>query len=146
MLVDQTFQMVDQLDPRVAERWELPAATFVAEIDLALLLASVRPNAAVTPPRYPAAWRDLAFVVDGAAAWGEIERDITAGGANGGLEDVALRDVYRGPQVPGGKKSFAVRLTFRSATGTLSDADVDKAIGRIASRLQHRFGAAIRSS
>ncbi len=135
-----------QLDPRVAEMWELPAGTFVAEIDLALLLASVLPSAAATPPRYPAAWRDLAFVVDGATGWGEIEADIRAAGTKGGLEDVALRDVYRGAQIPTGKKSFAVRLVFRSASGTLSDADVDRAVGRIESRLQHRFGATVRAS
>ncbi|MDE3112463.1 MAG: phenylalanine--tRNA ligase subunit beta [Chloroflexota bacterium] len=135
-----------QLDPRVAEMWELPPATFVAEVDLALLLASVRPNAALTPPRYPAAWRDLAFVVDDATAWRDVETDIRAAGAKGGLEDVALRDLYRGAQVPAGKKSFAVRLTFRSPAGTLSDADVDRAVAKIEARLLHRFGATIRAS
>lgn len=134
-----------QLDPRVAERWELPAATFVAEIDLALLLASVRPPLAAAPPRYPAAWRDLAFVVDEATAWGDVEREIASTGAKSGLEEVALRDVYRGPQAGDGKKSFAVRLFFRSAKGTLSDADVDRAIGRLEGRLRHRFGAILRT-
>ncbi|MBU6423234.1 MAG: hypothetical protein KGQ88_04270, partial [Chloroflexi bacterium] len=135
-----------QLHPRVAEMWELPEATFVAEVDLALLLASVRPNAATAPPRYPSAWRDLAFVVDEAAAWLEIETDIRAVGVKGGLEDVALRDLYRGAQIPAGKKSFAVRLTFRSRSGTLSDADVERSVGKIEARLLHRFGATVRAS
>jgi phenylalanyl-tRNA synthetase beta chain len=130
-----------QLDPRVAEMWELPGATFLAEIDLAWLLASVRPRSALAPPRYPAAWRDLAFVVDAATPWGEVESDIQGAGARSGLEAIALRDVYQGPQIPAGKKSLAVRLTFRSASGTLSDDEIDRAIARIDSRLRHRFGA-----
>jgi phenylalanyl-tRNA synthetase beta chain len=135
-----------QLDPRVAEAWDLPEHTFVAELDLALLLASVHPPAAATPPRFPAAWRDLAFVVDEAAGWGDVQREIEAAGARSDLEAIALRDVYRGPQAGQGKKSFAVRLTFRSATGTLSDVDVDRAIGRIEGRLRHRFGAQVRQA
>lgn len=135
-----------QLDPRVAAAWELPDATFVAEIDLAALLDVSRPPQAVTPPRFPAAWRDLAFVVDEATPWGDVQADIEAAGAKAGLEQTALRDLYRGPQVGEGKKSFAVRLTFRSPLGTLADTDVDKAIGRIEGRLRHRFGATVRVS
>ena len=134
-----------QLDPRVAEMWELPHATFLAEIDLGALLDVRRPPSATMPPRYPAAWRDLAFVVEEATPWGEVLADIEAAGQRAGLETVALRDVYRGAQAGEGKKSFAVRLTFRSATGTLSDAEVDKAIGRIEGRLRHRFGATVRA-
>lgn len=135
-----------QLDPRVAAAWELPASTFVAEIDLASLLDSVRPLAALAPPRYPAARRDIAFVVDEAVAWGDVEREIDAAGGKSGLEQIALRDVYRGPQAGEGKKSFAVRLTFRSPAGTLSDADVDRAVGRVEGRLRHRLGAVTRSA
>ncbi|MBI2323991.1 MAG: phenylalanine--tRNA ligase subunit beta [Chloroflexi bacterium] len=136
---------IGQLDPRVAAMWELPQTTYLAEIDLASLLDVQRPPQAVTPPRFPAAWRDLAFVVDEAVAWAGVMHEIEAAGQKAGLEQVALRDVYRGPQAGEGKKSFAVRLTFRSATGTLSDADVDKAIARIEGRLRHRFGAAVRA-
>ncbi len=137
---------IGQLDPRVAEEWEVPASTFIAEIDLAALLDVRRRPEAATPPRFPAAWRDLAFIVDEATAWEDVRADMEAAGQKAGLEAIALRDVYRGPQAGAGKKSFAVRLTFRSPTGTLSDADVDKAIGRIEGRLRHRFGATVRTS
>jgi phenylalanyl-tRNA synthetase beta chain len=140
----RTALVMGQLDPRVAASWELPRATYVAEIDLASLLDVAAPAAAVMPPRYPAAWRDLAFVVAEDAPWAEVRTEIETA-VKGGLESVALRDVYRGPQAGEGKKSFAVRLAFRSAAGTLSDADVDRAIGRIEGRLRHRFGATVRS-
>ena len=133
-----------QLDPRVAAMWDLPAATFVAEIDLALILTSVRPAAAVEPPRYPPANRDLAVVVDEERPYGEVEQAIVEA-AKGVVESVALRDVYRGPQVGAGKKSFAVRVVLRSVAGTLAEGDVDKAMRRIQGRLERALGAILRA-
>jgi len=141
----RTALAIGQLDPRVARMWELPHATYIAEIDLRALLDVSQPVAAVTPPRYPAAWRDLAFVVDESVPWGDLRREIEAAGAKCGLEGIALRDVYRGPQPGEGKKSFALRVVFRSPSGTLSDADIDRAVGRIEGRVRHRFGASLRA-
>jgi phenylalanyl-tRNA synthetase beta chain len=140
---ERTFLVVGQLDPRVAETWELPAETFIAEIDLAIWQASARPTRVAAPPRFPAALRDLAVVVDEATPYGDVEREITAA-AGKDLESVALLDLYRGQQAGAGKKSFAVRLTFRSASGTLGEADVERLIKRVVGRLQHTTGATIR--
>ncbi|MEK7285387.1 MAG: phenylalanine--tRNA ligase subunit beta [Chloroflexota bacterium] len=142
---DRTVVTAGQLDPRVAARWDLPAATFVAELDLVGLFESVRPALATVPPRYPAAWRDLAVVVPEQVAYGDVEREIRSAGAKAGLETVALVDLYRGPQVGDGKKSFAVRLVVRSPSGTLSDAEVERAVGRIEGRLRHALGATFRA-
>jgi phenylalanyl-tRNA synthetase beta chain len=140
---DRTDFIAGQLDPRVAEKWELPAETFVAEIDLAAWHESSPAPRVAAPSRYPAALRDLALVLDEATPYGDVEREIrTAAGAD--LESIALLDLYRGPQVGVGKKSFAVRLRFRSATGTLAETDVERLVKRVAGRIQHTFGATIR--
>jgi phenylalanyl-tRNA synthetase beta chain len=134
-----------QVDPRVARLWELPAETFIAELDLAQLLAEIPARrTAVQPPRYPAAVRDLAIVVDEARPYAEIEQAVVES-AKGLVESVALRDVYRGPQAGDGKKSFAVRIVLRSPSGTLSEDDVDKAMRRIQGRLERGMGAVLRS-
>jgi phenylalanyl-tRNA synthetase beta chain len=135
--------MIGQVDPRVAERWELPAETFVAELDLASLLAVVKPRVAKVPPRFPAALRDIAIVVDEAVTYGAVRDEVT-GAAKDLLESLTLLDVYRGPQLSEGKKSFAVRLVLRSATGTLTDEDVDRVIKRIEGRVLHRLSGVIR--
>jgi phenylalanyl-tRNA synthetase beta chain len=140
---EKTDLVVGQLDPRVAEKWELPAETFIAEVDLAAWQESVRPPRVAAPPRFPAALRDLAVVVDEVTPYGDLEREIRAAAAKD-LESVALLDVYRGQQVGAGKKSFAVRLTFRSASGTLGEADVERLVKRVAGRLQHALVATIR--
>ena len=131
-----------QLDPRVAARWDLPAETFIAEVDLASLLAVARP-AAVAPSRFPAAMRDLAVVVEEGRPYGEVEQAIREA-AKGLVESVSLLDLYRGPQAGEGRKSFAVRLVLRAPDRTLSEADVAKVMKRIEGRLLHQIGAAIR--
>jgi phenylalanyl-tRNA synthetase beta chain len=132
-----------QLDPRVAERWDMPANTFVAELDLAALLAMCKAHDAQTPPRYPAALRDVAIVVDESVTYGAVGDEVT-GAAKDLLESVTLLDVYRGAQVGAGKKSFALRLVLRSQTGTLTDAEVAKVTGRIEGRVLHKLGGTIR--
>jgi phenylalanyl-tRNA synthetase beta chain len=132
-----------QLDPRVAELWELPEATFVAELDLHILLEDVQPVKAAVPPRFPAALRDIAFVVDEAVPFGDLAAEVRSA-AKDVLESLTLLDVYRGPQLSEGKKSFAVRLVLRSATGTLTDENVDRVIKRIEGRVLHRLSGVIR--
>jgi phenylalanyl-tRNA synthetase beta chain len=133
-----------QVDPRVADQWELPAETFIAELDVAALLDRVSPPQVAPPPRYPAALRDLAIVLDEATPYAAVEEAVRAAG-KGIVESVSLRDVYRGPQVGEGRKSFAVRLVLRSPDATLTDADVDRAVKRIEGRMLHQLGATMRS-
>ncbi|MDP9321390.1 MAG: phenylalanine--tRNA ligase subunit beta [Chloroflexota bacterium] len=135
--------MIGQLDPRVAERWELPAETYIGEVDLLSLLAVVRPRTAKVPPKFPAANRDVAFVVDDAVPYAAVRDEVT-GAAKELLESLTLLDVYRGPQIGGGKKSFALRLVLRSQTGTLTDADVERVLKRIEGRVLHKLGGTIR--
>jgi phenylalanyl-tRNA synthetase beta chain len=141
----RTVRLGGQLDPRVAAMWELPDETFIAEIDLAHLLAEIPARAAAdAPPRYPPAVRDLAIVVDETRPYAEVARAISES-AKGTVESVSLRDLYRGAQVGEGKKSFAVRIVLRSAAGTLSEEDVEKALRRIQGRLERSLGAVLRS-
>jgi phenylalanyl-tRNA synthetase beta chain len=141
----RTVALSGQLDPRVAAMWSLPDETFIAELDLAQLLAeSSARRAAVEPPRYPPAIRDLAIMVPESLPYGDVERAILEA-AKGVAESVALRDLYRGAQVGEGKKSFAVRIVLRSHDGTLSEEDVDRAMRRIQGRLERQMGATLRS-
>jgi phenylalanyl-tRNA synthetase beta chain len=123
--------------------WELPAETLVAEIDLAVWQESSRPARVAAPPKFPPALRDLAVVVDEAIPYADVEREIRAAGGKD-LESIALLDLYRGEQTGAGKKSLAVRLTFRSASGTLGEADVERLVKRVTGRLAHALEAALR--
>ena len=60
------------------------------------------------------------------------------------LEDVSLFDIYKGEQVPEGKKSVAFSLSFRASDRTLVDEDVNTAMARILKNLEKNFGAQLR--
>ena len=54
-------------------------------------------------------------------------------------------DVYRGGQIPEGKKSIAFSVAFQSSERTLSDEDARTLRERIVAALAARFGAELRA-
>ncbi|MDV3426552.1 MAG: hypothetical protein LIR50_05115, partial [Bacillota bacterium] len=52
--------------------------------------------------------------------------------------------VYKGKQIPEGKKSIAYRIVYRSEDKTLTDKDVNKVHSKILSTLEFNLGAELR--
>jgi len=85
----------------------------------------------------------IAVVVDDAVSAADLAGAIrAAGGAL--LADARLFDVYRGGQLPPGKKSVAFSLAFQAADRTLTDAEVADAKARIVETVSRRLGARLR--
>jgi phenylalanyl-tRNA synthetase beta chain len=90
-------------------------------------------------PQYPAVERDLALLVpDRVPAKTVLDAIRSRGG--GLLEDVSLFDHYRGEGVPGGARSVAFGLRFRSPDRTLKDKEVDRAVTAIVGLLKEELG------
>lgn len=128
-----------ELHPKVVAALGLPSRTVAAELDLDVLIAaSEDPVAARTLVTSPAAYTDLAVVVDEAVTAGSLEASL-ATGAGEMLESITLFDVYRGDQVGPGRKSLAYRLAFRAPDRTLRTEEVsalrDAALARAAADL-----------
>ncbi len=62
------------------------------------------------------------------------------------LESLSVFDVYEGENIPAGTRSIAWRLRFRSPDRTLTDEEVDSAIGRITSALEEKLNVGIRGA
>jgi phenylalanyl-tRNA synthetase beta chain len=93
---------------------------------------------------FPAVRQDLAFVVDeGVLAGDLIDAAREASGPE--LSEMRVFDVYRGGQIPDGKKSIAFRVAFQSPERTLSDEDARTLRERIVAALADRFGAELRA-
>ena len=71
-----------------------------------------------------------------------IENAIRAG-AGKLLERIDLFDVYKGKQIPEGKKSVAYNITMRSPDRTLTDEDVAQAMEKILNHLS-TLGVSVR--
>jgi phenylalanyl-tRNA synthetase beta chain len=61
------------------------------------------------------------------------------------LREMRVFDVYRGGQIPDGKKSIAFSVSFQSPERTLSDEDARALRERIVAALAERFGADLRA-
>ena len=137
--------VVGQLHPAVAARFDLEGRTVVmAELDFDTLVENAQSQPEVAPlARFPGLDRDLALVLDRAAAHADVAAALrTAGGDL--LEGVTLFDVYEGPQVPAGKKSLAYTLRFRAPDRTLTDTEADAAVELLVAEVGARFGATVR--
>ena len=131
-----------QLHPAVLERCGLPKGTCAAELDIdAIAFGSTLPSPRVSP--FPAVFQDVSLVVDAeVAAQGVI--DAVRDGAGDLLEDIALFDVYTGPQIGAGRKSLTLALRFRAADRTLTEDEASAARDTGVAAAGQRFGAALR--
>ena len=94
-------------------------------------------------PKYPAATRDIAVIVDEETGAGDmmlVMKD--AGGKR--IEKIELFDVFSGEQIGAGRKSVAYAITMRSPEGTLTDEEVEAVMKKILKALEKDFGAQLR--
>jgi phenylalanyl-tRNA synthetase beta chain len=134
-----------EMHPMTAQAYDLGNRTMlVAEFDLEAILAAVPNRYAYSPvPRFPAALRDIAVIVDEAVTAERIAAETRAAGGEL-LRGVHLFDLYRGGSIPPGKKSLAYALTYQADDRTLTDKEVDKAHKKIEDRLKHVLQAQVR--
>jgi phenylalanyl-tRNA synthetase beta chain len=136
---------VGWLHPRVARAFDLEREGVVLfEANLERLAA--RPAARARFQEFsplPVSRRDLAVVLDKAKHYAEVEAAVR-GCRISELQDVLLFDVYEGKNIPEGRKSLAIRLTFGLPDRTLTDAEVAGFVEKIVAALGARLGAVLR--
>jgi phenylalanyl-tRNA synthetase beta chain len=115
---------VGEIHPLVCRQWDLDAAAGF-EVDLAPLVAAspVGDETYDDVISYPAVNQDVAVVVDESLPAAEIRAAVLEGGGEL-LRSAEVFDIYRGEQVGEGRKSLALRLSFRAADRTLTDEEV----------------------
>lgn len=144
----QDVGWVGQLAPALADARGLPSVdpVLVAEIDLDLAAPDYDPDWQVEMaplPRHPSVVRDLSIVVAADLPAASVRGTIHAS-APPTLVAVREFDRYQGKSLPEGKVSLSLRLTFRAADRTLTDAEVQNASDTILSALASTHGATLR--
>jgi phenylalanyl-tRNA synthetase beta chain len=138
-----------QLARRIADEFKLRQDAFVAELRLEPLLEAVdRTRAALKfkpLPRYPAVERDFSLIVADGVTFAQVAETIRALQIPE-VESIEAADLFRGGQIPPGKFSLMIRVTFQSAQATLAEAQVQDFSARIVSALQEKLGAVLRTS
>lgn len=139
--------VLGELHPRWRQRWELPQAPVLFEIDLDAVVARDIP-AFVAVPRFQPAERDIAVMVADAVTHAAVMEAVWSAPAGGLLRDALLFDVYKPKQASGGlaagEKSLAVRLTLASADATLTDEQIEGAVRAVVDSITQRLGGRLR--
>jgi phenylalanyl-tRNA synthetase beta chain len=141
---EKIFGCVGRLSSAAAEAAAIKEHIYIAELDFETMSKST-PDviSAKELARFPSADRDIAIVVENAILAKEIESEIRAIGGEL-IDDVWVFDLYKGKNIPQGKKSLAFGMKFRLPERTLTDDEVNQALAKIVGALERRFGAELR--
>ena len=136
--------LIGQLHPIVAGSFGLEGEFYVGELLLEPLFEAAEVGFEYRPVgRFPNVKVDIALMVNEGLEESAVEGAIVRhGGEN--LAYVRLFDVYKGPQIPSGKKSLAFALEFGSPDRTLTDEETHREMDRLISAVEKAFGAELR--
>jgi phenylalanyl-tRNA synthetase beta chain len=140
--------LAGQLGRRAAERFKLRQDACVVELELDPFCAGYRAARAALRykplSRFPAVERDFSLLLsEGTAFAGVVEAIQTLGIAE--VSDVEAVDLFRGKNVPEGKFSLLVRVTFESSHATLTESQLSDFSSRIVTALEQKLRASLRA-
>lgn len=136
--------VLGEIHPTVAENYTFSYPVYVAELDVANIYNNADLTVEFKPlPKFPAVTRDFSLVCDEETEVGTLEDVLSSAGVKL-LEKITLFDVYRGSQLPEGKKSVSFSVTLRSADHTLTVEEADQAAKKLLSALEKKMGVTIR--
>ncbi|AJX32266.1 phenylalanine--tRNA ligase subunit beta [Burkholderia oklahomensis] len=142
---------IGELHPRLMQKYELPHAPVMFEIDADALVARTLPVPSEVS-KFPPVRRDIAVVVDQKvevqALFDEMKKAL-AEDACKFVQKVALFDEFRAKSntssgLSAHEKSLAFRVTLQDPAGTLQDEMVDQAIQTLVDRMARVYGARLR--
>ncbi|MGP1678802.1 MAG: phenylalanine--tRNA ligase subunit beta [Burkholderiales bacterium] len=143
MIDGKTIGWLGELHPRWQQKYELPLAPVLFELDLAAMLAAPMPQYREVS-KFPPVIRDLAVLVDEAVpAQALLEAMQSSRPAL--VQDLWLFDLYRGKGVAADKKSLAFRVVMQDTSKTLTDLETEAAMAQLLQLLVQRFGAKLRT-
>ncbi|MGB9405112.1 MAG: phenylalanine--tRNA ligase subunit beta [Candidatus Acidiferrales bacterium] len=134
---------------KAAELFKLRQEIFIAELQLEPLLEAIdaaRASRRYEPlPRFPAVERDFSLLLPDGTKFAQVEAAIRVLKISE-LTQIQAVDLFRGKNVPAGKFSLLVRVTFQSAQATFTDAHLADFSARIVATLEKSVGASLRAS
>jgi phenylalanyl-tRNA synthetase beta chain len=137
-----------QLARRVAEKLKLRQDVFLAELQLDPVYAAMRAAKEARRyeplPRFPSVERDFSLLLADGTKFSDVTKTIQSLGIKE-ISAIEAMDLFRGKNVPAGKYSLLVRVTFQSREATLTDAQISDFSARIVAALEKNLGAQLRA-
>jgi len=137
-----------QLARRVAEKFKFRQDIFLAELELDPLCVAYRTAKEARRyeplPRFPAVERDFSVLLPDGTHFSDVVNAIRSLNISE-LSNIEAADLFRGKNVPSGKYSLLVRVTFQSREATLTDAQISDYSGKIVVVLEKQLNAQLRA-
>lgn len=142
---ESTVAWAAEVHPRVLRAFQVegPVAAVVLDLDALVSLARTEPPQFVDLLSVPVSTRDLAVVVDERTPAGDLVAAARRAGAPL-VREVSVFDRYAGEQVGPGQVSLALRMTLADPGRTLTDEEIEGAVGAVRAALEER-GARLRT-
>jgi len=145
----QPLGVAGQLAKRVADTLKFRQDAYLAEIDLGPLYCmfyGMNDNRRYDPlPRFPSVERDFSLSLADGVTFAEVIKIINALQIPQ-ISSIEAADLFRGKNVPAGKYSLLLRVTFQSREATFTDPQLIDFSTRIIAALQKELGASLRAS
>jgi phenylalanyl-tRNA synthetase beta chain len=137
-----------QLARRVADKFKFRQDIFLAELELDPLCSAMRVAKDARRyeplPRFPAVERDFSLLLADGTQFSAVVKVIQSLGI-AEIASIEAMDLFRGKNVPSGKYSLLVRVTFQSREATLIDAQISDYGAKIVATLEKQLGAQLRA-
>jgi phenylalanyl-tRNA synthetase beta chain len=143
LLDEKAIGWLGELHPRWQQKYELPQAPVLFELDLDALLAVTMP-AYSEVSKFPPVVRDLALVVDESVPV-EALLEAMQSARPAVVQELRLFDLYRGKGVAAGKKSLAFRVVMQDTSKTLTDVETEAAMAQLLQLAAETVGAELRT-
>jgi len=130
-----------QIHPETQEKCKLGQPVFLFDINLEEILQNL-PKSTVRYkelPKYPAVYRDIAFIVPQNISHQDISKTIQKVSTGNIYKGTEIFDVYQGEHIEKGSKSVAYRIHLQDANATLTDEIVDQEIAKIKEGLKKAY-------
>jgi phenylalanyl-tRNA synthetase beta chain len=138
-----------QISKRLADTLKFRQDVYLAEIDLGPLYClyyGVKNSRRYDPlPRFPSVERDFSLFLADGVTFDDVTRSINALKI-GEISSIEATDLFRGKNVPAGKYSLLVRITFQSHEATFTESQLNDFSTRIITALQKDLSASLRAS
>jgi phenylalanyl-tRNA synthetase beta chain len=137
-----------QLARRVADKFKFRQDVFLAEFELDPFCTAVRAAKEARHyeplPRFPSVERDFSLLLPDGTHFSSVVNAIHAFNISE-ISNIEAADLFRGTNVPAGKYSLLVRITFQSREGTLTDSQISDYSAKIVAALEKQLGAQLRA-
>ena len=146
---DRKLGYIGEFSPKITERLELKIKKpqiIVFEVNIGSLVNMPGQKVAYEQiPRYPAIERDVAMILDDQVTAYELVRGFREFRSDI-IENAVLFDHYRGKNLPEGKKSLGVRVTYRSKDRTLTETEIEPVHALLVESVSRKTGAKLRGT